>query len=68
MGVIVPFKHQRKPETRWAARSNARYRQYAEDAQAHADRAWNPVEKKAWRRMAEKWLKLVDSERIQGTK
>jgi hypothetical protein len=36
-----------------------RYRRYFEDARHHADRAVNPTEKEAWRRMAERWLRML---------
>jgi hypothetical protein len=36
-----------------------KYRYYLEDARQHADRAIDPIEKKAWLRMAEQWLRLL---------
>ena len=35
-----------------------RYRTYFEDARKRAEQVADPVEKQAWLRMAEKWLKL----------
>jgi hypothetical protein len=37
----------------------ARYRTYLEDARKRAEQASDPVEKRAWLRMAEKWFKLL---------
>jgi hypothetical protein len=37
----------------------ARYRTYFEDARKRAEQVADPVEKQAWLRMAEKWLKLI---------
>jgi hypothetical protein len=37
----------------------ARYRRYLEDARQHANRAVDPAEKEAWRRMAERWLRML---------
>jgi hypothetical protein len=36
-----------------------RYRTYFEDARKRAEQVADPVEKQAWLRMAEKWLKLL---------
>jgi hypothetical protein len=36
-----------------------RYRTYFEDARKRAEQSADPVEKQAWIRMAEKWLKLL---------
>jgi hypothetical protein len=36
-----------------------RYRVYFEDARKRAEQVADPVEKQAWLRMAEKWLKLL---------
>ena len=36
-----------------------RYRHYFEDARKRAEKSADPVEKQAWMRMAEKWLKLL---------
>jgi hypothetical protein len=36
-----------------------RYRRYFEDARQHADRAVDATEKEAWRRMAERWLRML---------
>jgi hypothetical protein len=36
-----------------------RYRHYFEDARKRAEQSADPVEKQAWMRMAEKWLKLL---------
>ena len=36
-----------------------RYRAYFEDARKRAEQVADPVEKQAWLRMAEKWLKLL---------
>jgi hypothetical protein len=36
-----------------------RYRTYLEDARKRAEQVTDPVEKQAWLRMAEKWLKLL---------
>ena len=42
------------------AMTNAvRYRHYFEDARKRAEQSADPVEKQAWMRMAEKWLKLL---------
>jgi hypothetical protein len=42
------------------AMTNAvRYRHYFEDARKRAEQSAYPVEKQAWMRMAEKWLKLL---------
>jgi hypothetical protein len=37
----------------------ARYRTYFEDARKRAEQVSDPIEKRAWLRMAEKWLKLL---------
>ena len=36
-----------------------RYRAYFEDARKRAEQVADPVEKQAWQRMAEKWLKFL---------
>jgi hypothetical protein len=36
-----------------------RYRAYFEDARKRAEQVADPIEKQAWLRMAEKWLKLL---------
>jgi hypothetical protein len=36
-----------------------RYRAYFEDARKRAEQVSDPLEKQAWQRMAEKWLKLL---------
>jgi hypothetical protein len=36
-----------------------RYRTYFEDARKRAEQVADPIEKQAWLRMAEKWLKLL---------
>ena len=42
------------------AMTNAvKYRRYFEDARKRAEQSADPVEKQAWMRMAEKWLKLL---------
>jgi hypothetical protein len=42
------------------AMTNAvRYQNYFEDARKRAEQSADPVEKQAWMRMAEKWLKFL---------
>jgi hypothetical protein len=44
-----------------------RYRKHAEDARQMAAAAKSPLEKEAWLRIAEDWLRLVqDVERREG--
>jgi hypothetical protein len=37
----------------------ARFRQQAEEARDYAGRAFSPLDKEAWLRVAEDWLKLA---------
>jgi hypothetical protein len=39
----------------------ARYRKQAEDARYHAAKTVSPLDKEAWLRIAEDWLKLASS-------
>ena len=39
----------------------ARFRKQAEEARDHAARAFSPLDKEAWLRVAEEWLKLAVS-------
>jgi hypothetical protein len=39
----------------------ARFRKQAEDAREHAAKAISPLDKQAWLRVAEEWLKLASS-------
>ena len=39
--------------------NDIKYRTYFEDARKRAEQVEDPVEKQAWLRMAEKWLKLL---------
>jgi hypothetical protein len=39
----------------------ARFRKQAEEAREHAARVITPLDKEAWLRVAEEWLKLVES-------
>ena len=39
----------------------ARFRKQAEEARDHATRAFSPLDKEAWLRVAEEWLKLAVS-------
>jgi len=36
-----------------------RYQRYLEDARKRAEQSADPVEKQAWLRIADKWLKLL---------
>jgi hypothetical protein len=36
-----------------------RYQRYLEDARKRAEQSADPVERQAWMRIAEKWLKLL---------
>ena len=39
----------------------ARFRKQAEECRAHAANAVNPIDKEAWLRLAEEWLKMASS-------
>jgi hypothetical protein len=39
----------------------ARFRKQAEEAREHASRAHSPLDKEAWLRVAEEWIKLAQS-------
>jgi hypothetical protein len=39
----------------------ARFRKQAEEAREHAAKAISPLDKQAWLRIAEEWLKLASS-------
>jgi hypothetical protein len=39
----------------------ARFRKQAEEAREHAARVISPLDKEAWHRVAEEWLKLAES-------
>jgi hypothetical protein len=39
----------------------ARFRKQAEEARQYATRAHSPLDKEAWLRVAEEWLKLASS-------
>jgi hypothetical protein len=39
----------------------ARFRKQAEEAREHAARVISPLDKEAWLRVAEEWLKLAES-------
>lgn len=39
----------------------ARFRKQAEEAREHAGRVISPLDKEAWLRVAEEWLKLAES-------
>ena len=41
--------------------ASARYPTQAEEAQQHAAEAISPLDKEAWLRIAEEWLKLAQS-------
>jgi hypothetical protein len=43
------------------AEDAARFRKQAEEAREHAARAHSPLDKEAWLRVAEEWLKLAES-------
>jgi hypothetical protein len=43
------------------AEDAARFRKRAEEAREHAARARSPLDKEAWLRVAEEWLKLAVS-------
>jgi hypothetical protein len=45
--------------------ASARYRTQAEEAQQHAAEAISPLDKEAWLRIAEEWLKLATSARTR---
>ena len=44
----------------------ARFRKQADEAREHASRAHSPLDKEAWLRVAEEWLKLAESAERQG--
>ena len=46
----------------------ARFRQQAEDARNHATRAYSQLDKEAWLRVAEEWLKLAVSAELRDRK
>jgi hypothetical protein len=43
------------------AEDAARFRKQAEEAGEHAARAHSPLDKEAWLRVVEEWLKLAES-------
>jgi hypothetical protein len=44
----------------------ARFRKQADEAREHAQKAINPLDKEAWLRVAEEWLKLALSSEKRG--
>jgi hypothetical protein len=44
----------------------ARFRMQAEECREQASKAVNPLDKEAWLRVAEEWLKLVSSVDARG--